>query len=187
MNSALIMWLSKRHATCETSVFGAEFIAIKQGIEALRGLHYKRPLVEWLVCKPSTMAGAGYGLFADTDFKKGSVIGIYVGGKDCLPNYTMKTGWGGKKICYPFTHTSGLKGYAAATMGMQMMNDPTLYLEEGQELLYEINTKVKSDLFVLATCGIKKRDELFVCYNWTDKEKAQAEKANKEQEALTPK
>jgi hypothetical protein len=36
-----IIWLSKQHTTIETSVFGAEFVAMKHGIETLRGLRYK--------------------------------------------------------------------------------------------------------------------------------------------------
>jgi len=39
--SALIAWLSKKQATIETSVFGAEFVAMKIGMETLRGLMYK--------------------------------------------------------------------------------------------------------------------------------------------------
>jgi hypothetical protein len=39
-NSAPIIWLSKQQATIETSVFGAEFVAMKHGIETLRGLRY---------------------------------------------------------------------------------------------------------------------------------------------------
>ena len=35
MNSPLINWLSKKQATIETSVFRAEFVASKQGIEAV--------------------------------------------------------------------------------------------------------------------------------------------------------
>jgi len=38
---ALIIWLSKRQPTIETSVFGAEFVAMKHSIETLRGLRYK--------------------------------------------------------------------------------------------------------------------------------------------------
>ena len=41
MNDALIDWLSKRQPTIETSVFGAEFVAMKFGIEKLRGIRYK--------------------------------------------------------------------------------------------------------------------------------------------------
>jgi hypothetical protein len=40
-NMALIDWVSKKQATIETSVFGAEFVAMKHGIEKLRGLRYK--------------------------------------------------------------------------------------------------------------------------------------------------
>jgi hypothetical protein len=41
LNSAPILWLLKRQATIETSVFGAEFVAMKHGMETLRGLQYK--------------------------------------------------------------------------------------------------------------------------------------------------
>ncbi len=40
-NMALVVWLSKQQPTIETSVFGAEFVAMKHGIEMLRGLRYK--------------------------------------------------------------------------------------------------------------------------------------------------
>ena len=41
INTALIQWLSKKQSTVETSVFGAEFVAMKLGVEVLRGLRYK--------------------------------------------------------------------------------------------------------------------------------------------------
>jgi hypothetical protein len=41
INMAPIAWFSKKQSTIETSVFGAEFVALKQGTEALRGLRYK--------------------------------------------------------------------------------------------------------------------------------------------------
>jgi hypothetical protein len=41
INMALIDWISKRQATIETSFFGAKFVAMKHGIERLRGLWYK--------------------------------------------------------------------------------------------------------------------------------------------------
>ena len=41
LNTALIDWLSKKQATIESSVFGDEFIAMKTGVEALRGIRYK--------------------------------------------------------------------------------------------------------------------------------------------------
>ena len=41
MNSALVNWRSKNQATIETSVFGSDFVAINQVMEAVRGLRYK--------------------------------------------------------------------------------------------------------------------------------------------------
>ena len=41
VNMALIQWMLKKQATIESSVFGAEFVAMKQGVETLRGLRYK--------------------------------------------------------------------------------------------------------------------------------------------------
>ena len=41
MNSALMNWFSKKQATIETSVFGADFVAMKQGMESVLGLRYK--------------------------------------------------------------------------------------------------------------------------------------------------
>ena len=32
VNLALVKWLSKKQATIETSVFGAEFVAMEQGV-----------------------------------------------------------------------------------------------------------------------------------------------------------
>jgi hypothetical protein len=40
-NMALIDWVSMKQATIEISVFGAEFVAVKHGIEKLQGLCYK--------------------------------------------------------------------------------------------------------------------------------------------------
>ncbi len=40
-NLAPIIWLSKQQPTIESSVSGAEFVAMKHGIKTLRGLRYK--------------------------------------------------------------------------------------------------------------------------------------------------
>jgi hypothetical protein len=40
-NLAPIVWLSKQQPTIESSVFGAEFIAMKHGIKTLRGMRYE--------------------------------------------------------------------------------------------------------------------------------------------------
>jgi hypothetical protein len=41
LNMAQIVWFFKRQPTVESSVFGAEFVAMKNGIENCRGLRYK--------------------------------------------------------------------------------------------------------------------------------------------------
>ena len=41
LNTALIECLSKKKATIKGSVFGAEFVYMKTGVEALRGIRYK--------------------------------------------------------------------------------------------------------------------------------------------------
>ena len=41
LNYALVQWLSKKQPTTETSVFGAEFVAMRIRMESLRGLRYK--------------------------------------------------------------------------------------------------------------------------------------------------
>jgi hypothetical protein len=41
LNMSLINWLSQKQPTIESSVFGAEFVATKLGVEKLRGIRYK--------------------------------------------------------------------------------------------------------------------------------------------------
>jgi hypothetical protein len=41
VNGAPIVWYSKRQNTVESSVFGSEFVALKTGMETVRGLRYK--------------------------------------------------------------------------------------------------------------------------------------------------
>jgi hypothetical protein len=41
LNMAPVVWFSKRQPTVESSVLGAEFVAVKNGIDTCRGLRYK--------------------------------------------------------------------------------------------------------------------------------------------------
>jgi hypothetical protein len=41
LNMVPIFWFSKQQITVESRVFGAEFVAIKNDIETVRGLCYK--------------------------------------------------------------------------------------------------------------------------------------------------
>jgi hypothetical protein len=53
-------------------------------------------------------------------------------------------------------------------MGMQMMNDPYLYLEPGETPLFDVNTEVNHDLFVIATRDISPGEEIFMRYEWKE-------------------
>jgi hypothetical protein len=57
VNMALIDWVSKKQPTIETSVFGAEFVAMKHGIEKLRGLRYKVRMMGVILTGPSYVYG----------------------------------------------------------------------------------------------------------------------------------
>ena len=66
LNSALIMWKSKKQATIETSVFGAEFVAMKAGIETLRGLRYKLRMMGIGISGPSYIYGDNMSVIYNT-------------------------------------------------------------------------------------------------------------------------
>ena len=57
LNMAPVVWFSKRQPTVETSVFGAEFVAMKNGMETLRGLRYKLRMMGVPLSGPSFIYG----------------------------------------------------------------------------------------------------------------------------------
>ena len=57
MSTTHMQWFSKKQSTVETSVFGAEFIAIKQSIDALRGLSFKLRMMGFPTSGPSYLCG----------------------------------------------------------------------------------------------------------------------------------
>jgi len=56
-NLSPIIWMSKKQATIETSVFGAEFVAMKDRIKTLRGLRYKVRMMGIPLTGPSYIYG----------------------------------------------------------------------------------------------------------------------------------
>ena len=50
---ACVMWHTKRQATVESAVFGAEFYVMKQGMEVSRGLRYKLRKMGILIVGPT--------------------------------------------------------------------------------------------------------------------------------------
>ena len=66
MNSALVNWLSKKQATIETSVFGAEFVAMNQGIESMCGLCYKLRMMVVRISGPTYVYGDNMSVIHNT-------------------------------------------------------------------------------------------------------------------------
>ena len=66
MNMALIDWMLKKQATVETSTFGAEFVALKHGIERVRGLRYKLRMMGVQISGPTDIYGDNMSVINNT-------------------------------------------------------------------------------------------------------------------------
>ena len=66
LNMAPIVWLSKKQATVETAVFGAEFVAMKQGMETCRGLRYKLRMMGVELSGPTRIYGDNMSVIHNT-------------------------------------------------------------------------------------------------------------------------
>lgn len=66
LNSALTAWYSKRQPTVESSVFGAEFVALKNGMEAVRGLRYKLRMMGVEISGPTYTYGDNMSVIHNT-------------------------------------------------------------------------------------------------------------------------
>jgi hypothetical protein len=63
---ALIVWHLKKQSTIKTSMFGAEFVAMKQGMEALQGLRYKLRMMGVQINGPSYIYGDNMSVIHNT-------------------------------------------------------------------------------------------------------------------------
>jgi hypothetical protein len=66
LNQALIQWCSKKQPTIETSVFGAEFVAMKHGIETVRGIRYKLRMMGVKISGPTYVYGDNMSVIHNT-------------------------------------------------------------------------------------------------------------------------
>ena len=66
MNMAMVNWLSKKQSTVEGAVFGAEFVAMKQCIETLRGIRYKLRMMGVEIVGPSYLYGDNMSVINNT-------------------------------------------------------------------------------------------------------------------------
>jgi len=66
LNSSPIVWMSKKQATIETSVFGAEFVAMKHGIETVRGIRFKLRMMGVPIAGPTYVYGDNMSVIHNT-------------------------------------------------------------------------------------------------------------------------
>ena len=92
LNSALVTWQSKKQPTIETSVFGAEFVAMKNGIETVQGLRYKLRMMGVGISGPTLVYGDNMSVIHNTQ----------------CPELTLKKK--SNQICYHFVRESVAMG-----------------------------------------------------------------------------
>ena len=73
MNMSMIDWHTNKQATIEDAVFGADFFAMKQGVEALRGMRYKLRMMGVEVAGPTYIYGDNMSVIHNTS-KPDSVL-----------------------------------------------------------------------------------------------------------------
>ena len=66
MNMTCIAWYSKKQNTVETSVFGAEFVSMKIGMEAARCLRYKLRMIGVPLSGPTYIYGDNMSIIHNT-------------------------------------------------------------------------------------------------------------------------
>jgi hypothetical protein len=66
LNMAPIVWLSKRQPPVESSVFGAEFVTMKNGIATCRGLSYKLRMMGVTLSGPTFVYGENMSVVHNT-------------------------------------------------------------------------------------------------------------------------
>ena len=66
MIMSMIDWHTKKQATVEGAVLGAEFVATKQGVEALRGIRYKLRMMGVEVDRPNYIYGDNMSVIHNT-------------------------------------------------------------------------------------------------------------------------
>ena len=73
VNLAPIIWMLKKQATVETSVFGAEFVAMKLGMETLCGLRYKLRMMGVPIAGLSSVYGDNMSVINNTQRPKSTL------------------------------------------------------------------------------------------------------------------
>ena len=70
MNMAMINWNTKKQATIKGVVFGSKCLAIKQGVEALRGIRFKLRMMGVKIDGPTYVYGDNISVIHNTSNPK---------------------------------------------------------------------------------------------------------------------
>ena len=73
LNGAPIYWFSKRQTCIETSSFGAEFVAMKQSCEYVRGLRYTLRMMGISVEEPTFIFGDNQSVLSNTTLPRSTL------------------------------------------------------------------------------------------------------------------
>ena len=97
LNMAPIIWFSKKQTTVETSVFGSEFMAMKQGMERITSLRYKLRMMGIPITDPAFMYGDNMAVIYNTSrpestLKKKSNSVAYHYCRECVAKGMALTG-----------------------------------------------------------------------------------------------
>jgi hypothetical protein len=65
-NQSPISWFSNKQSTIETSVFGPEFVVMKQGMDLICGLRYKLRMMSVQLSGPSFISGNSMSVIHNT-------------------------------------------------------------------------------------------------------------------------
>ena len=90
VNTALVRWFSMKQSTVETSVFGAEFVTMKQGIDALRGLRYKLRMMGIPISGPICIYGDNMSVVNNTSKPMGEFLVGHIPSKENVADLMTK-------------------------------------------------------------------------------------------------
>ena len=87
-----IYWMSKKQASCKTSTFGSNFVAMKQATEYVRGIWYKLRIISIAVTEPLFVYGDNQTVLCNTTMpgyylkNKSNAIAFHFVGEGCVHN-----------------------------------------------------------------------------------------------------
>jgi hypothetical protein len=129
----------------------------------LKSDYANTPWIPWVEIKPSVLDGAGLGVFAVREFRKGQEIGWYYGRKKTQKRVNNRSR-------YQLSDLDAEGGLGKpGRLGMHFINDPSLVSSGAADLKRKSklwNVEFHCDYSVRAKRQIRPGDELYADYNF---------------------